>query len=410
MRDFFKGGEIRREDVNVFLRQLLPYYFFGIWIFIVIGAWNQVGFREGYNIGEWLINYEGGFVRRGFAGECLYLIAHFTGVSPLIYLVGLQGCIFAFYFYFSWKMLKEKSDLTQYAFLIFSPFLFTFAINSQAGGYRKEIIYFAVLSYVTCAYSFFDKEKFERVFAVILLFYPFVILTDELGLVVIPFLLGLYWDKVKPNFSNFNTIFVLSILLLFCNFMVFGGVILYHQASNTQIATILNSLHSEGVPPLKGGGIDALGWSTKDNLLGTFHSIIYGHYYIYYPILIALCFLAFIPLELEIKNIFKSRAILVGLLLSAFILLPVYIIANDWGRWTYIFIVEIFMAILVMDKEPYSQQVLSSSTKWKKMRVTLFSFLVILLIGYSSFWYLPHMLPDDSSWRSFVHNLPFVQN
>jgi hypothetical protein len=100
----------------------------------------------------------------------------------------------------------------------------------------------------------------------------------------------------------------------------------------------------------------------------------------------------------------------VGLFLSAFILLPVYIIANDWGRWTYIFIVEIFMAILALDKESYSKQVLSSSRKWKKMRVTFFSFLVILLISYSSFWYLPHMLPDDSSWRSFVHNLPFVQN
>jgi len=410
LRNFFKGGEVKREDVNIFLRRLLPYYFFGIWIVIVIGAWNQVGFREGYNIGEWLINYQGGFVRRGFAGECLYLLAHLTGVTPLIYLVALQGVIFAVYFYFSWKMLKEKSDLVKYAFLIFSPFLFTFAINSQAGGYRKEIIYFSVLSYVTYAHSFFDQKKFERIFAAILLFYPLVILTDELGLVVIPFLYGLYWDKVKPNFSNFNRIFPLTMVLLFLNFMIFGGVILYHQASNNQITAILNSLQSEGVPALKGGGINALGWSTKDNMSGTFQSIMNGHYFIYYPILIALCFLAFLPLQREFKNVFKSRALLVGLLLSAFVLLPVYIIANDWGRWTYILIVEIFMAILAMDKASASNQVLSSSIKWKNMRVSSFSFLIILLISYSSFWYLPHMLPDDSSWRFFVHNLPFVKN
>ena len=408
MKKFFKGGEVKREDVNAFLRRLLPYYFFVIWVFIVIGAWNQVRFREGYNIGEWLINYEGGFVRRGFVGECLYLLARLTGVTPLIYLVILQGIIFAVYFYFSWRMLREKSDLVKYAFLIFSPFLFTFAINSQAGGYRKEIIYFAVLSYVTYGYSFFERKKFERIFALVLLFYPLVILTDELGLVVIPLLLGLYWNKVKPDFSNSNTIFSLPVFLMFLNFLTFAGVILYHQASNHQITDIVNSLRSEGVPPLKGGGIDALGWSTKANLNGTIHSIIYGHYFIYYPILIIMCSLAFIPLKNQLKIVFKSRQILLGLLMSFALLIPVYIIANDWGRWTYILIVETFMATLANDEGVVINKDLFSSVKWKKMRVWSFSLFSIVLISYSFFWYLPHMLPDDSSWRSFIHNVPFI--
>ncbi len=408
MNNLFQGGEVRREDVNSFLRRILPYYFFGIWVAIVIGAWHQVGFREGYNIGEWLINYEGGFVRRGFVGECLYLLSYLTGVNPLIYLVILQGAIFAVYFYFSWKMLKEKSDLVKYAFLIFSPFLFTFAINSQAGGYRKEIIYFSILSYVTYAYSFFDKKKFERIFTVVLLFYPFVILSDELGLVVIPLLLGLYWDKVKPDFSNSNTIFSVVIVLIFLNFLTFGGVILYHQAANNQIADIVSSLRSEGVPPLKGGGIDALGWSTKANLNGTVHSITRGHYFIYYTILIFLCSLAFIPLKSQLKNLFKSRAILLGLLLSFLLLVPVYIIANDWGRWTYIFMVEIFMAILVNDEGGLLNKSLLPSPKWQKVRVASFALFSLALISYASFWYLPHMLPDDSSWRSFIHNVPFI--
>jgi hypothetical protein len=410
LRNFFKDGEVRREDVNAFLRRFLPYYFFGIWVAIVIGAWHQVGFREGYNIGEWLINYEGGFVRRGFVGECLYLLAHLTGVTPLIYLVALQGVIFAVYFYFSWRMLKEKADLVKYAFLIFSPFLFTFAINSQAGGYRKEIIYFAVLSYVTYAYSSFDRKKFERFFLVVMLLYPLVILTDELGLVVVPFLIGLYWEKTRPNFSSFNKMFLLNLLLLLFNFMIFAGVVFYHQASSSQIAAIVKSLQSEGVPSLKGGGINALAWSTKENINGTFHSIVYGHYFVYYPIMIFLCLLSFIPLWSDLKNIFKSRAIFAGLLLSAFVLLPVYIIANDWGRWTYIFIVEIFMAILAKDEVVhFHTQVLASSRKWRKMRITSFSFLVFFLMSYAFFWYLPHMLPDDSSWRSFVHNVPFVR-
>ena len=187
------------------------------------------------------------------------------------------------------------------------------------------------------------------------------------------------------------------------------GVILHHKASYNQITAIVNALRLEGAPPLKGGGIDALGWSTKENMEGTFHSIVYGQYLIYYPILIVLCSLAFIPLKRELNSLLKSRAIFAGLLLSAFVLIPVYIIANDWGRWSYIFIVEIFMAILARGEDVYHETVLPSK-KWKKMRPIFFSFLIIVLLSYSSFWYLPHMLPDDSSWRSFVHNIPFVRH
>ena len=236
-----------------------------------------------------------------------------------------------------------------------------------------------------------------------------MILTDELGLVVIPFLLGLYWNKVKPDFSNSNIIFSLPVFLLFLIFLTFGVVILFHQASNHQITDIVNSLRAEGVPPLKGGGIDALGWTTKANLNGTIHSIIYGRYYIYYPVLMIMCSLAFIPLKNQLKAIFKSRPILLGLLMSCALLIPVYIIANDWGRWTYILIVEIFMATLANDEEVFFNKDLFLSIKWKKMSVGSFALLGIALVTYSFFWYLPHMLPDDSSWRSFVHNVPFIR-
>ena len=151
---------VERNKVNSFLRKFIGIYFIGLAVFITIGAWNQVGFREGFNIGDWLINYQGGFVRRGLIGEILYLISKVTGISPVVYLVALQGAIFSVYFYFSWRLLKEKEDLVKYSFLIFSPFLFTYAINTVAGGYRKEIIYFSIISFVSYTYKCFDVEKY----------------------------------------------------------------------------------------------------------------------------------------------------------------------------------------------------------------------------------------------------------
>lgn len=406
MKNFFKGGEVNREDVNAFLRRFLPYYFFGIWIAIVIGSWHQVGFHEGFNIGDWLINYEGGFVRRGLIGECLYLLSRFTGLTPVIYLVILQGIIFAVYFYFSWRMLKGKSDLVKYAFLIFSPFLFTFAINSQAGGYRKEIIYFAVLSYVTYAYSFFDKKKFERVFTVVLLFYPFVILTDELGLVIIPLLFAFYWEKLELYFDKR---LVRPVLLLFLNVFFFLFVFFHHRVSHEQVDNIIRSILSVGYDPHGSGAISALGDTTLSNMKGTFHSIVYAHYFSVYPLALLLCSLAFIPLGSELRKSLRSRPLFLGLLFSFFLLIPVYIIANDWGRWTYILVVEVFMVIVAEDKNSKNERLLPSRLKWQQVKLPVFIVFVFILMSYSAFWYLPHVLEDGSSWRSFVHNVPFIR-
>ena len=406
MKKFFKGGEIKREDVNAFLRRFLPYYFFGIWIFIVIGAWHQVGFHEGFNIGDWLINYEGGFVRRGFVGECLYLLARLTGVTPVIYLVIFQGIIFAVYFYYSWRMLKEKSDLVKYAFLIFSPFLFTFAINSQAGGYRKEIIYFAVLSYVTYAYSFFDSKKFERVFSLVLLFYPLVILTDELGLVILPLLFALYWEKLKMPRGK---ILLRPVLLLLLNGFFFLLVFFHHRVSHEQVDNIVRSILSVGYDPHGSGAIGALGATTSSNMKDTFHSIVYAHYFSVYPLALFLCSLAFVSLGSELRQSLRSRPLFLGLLFSFFLLIPVYIIANDWGRWTYILMVEIFMVIVAEDKDSQGERLLSSRLKWQQVKLPVFIIFVFALMSYSAFWYLPHVLEDGSSWRSFIHNVPFIR-
>ena len=104
----FLSKPIERKSINSFLRKILGLYFFVLLIFITIGAWNQVGFHEGFNVGDWLINYEGGFVRRGLIGEILYVLAKGTGISPVIYLVGLQGIIFFCVFLFFMESFKGK--------------------------------------------------------------------------------------------------------------------------------------------------------------------------------------------------------------------------------------------------------------------------------------------------------------
>ena len=42
---------------------------------------NKTYTNDSWTIGEWLINYQGGFVRRGFLGEGIYLFSTATKIS-----------------------------------------------------------------------------------------------------------------------------------------------------------------------------------------------------------------------------------------------------------------------------------------------------------------------------------------
>jgi hypothetical protein len=399
--------KIERSNVNLFLKKFIGIYFLILFILISIGSWNQVGFREGFNVGDWLINYEGGFVRRGLIGEVLFLLAKVTGVSPAIYLVGLQSITFGIFFFFSWKILKEKFDLVKYSFLIFSPFLFTYAINSIAGGYRKEILYFAVLAIITYSSLKYDARKFQKIFFLTLFLYPLIILTDEVGIVIFPLLCAIFFDKVRPGLRDLSVLLLL--VLLSFNAIIFLVVIFHHQASLSQIEAIKNALITVDLDPRgkESGAIDALRVSTMENMKGTFHSIIFGHYYIIYPLALILVSIALYPLFRELKKIIKSRSFFLGLLGAFFLILPVYIIANDWGRWTYILLVEIFFLIVLVDKES-SFRIFRD--QWTELSLGRFSLNLILLISYSLFWYLPHMLADGVSWRFIIHNIPFLNS
>ncbi len=394
-------SSISSDDLSLILKKILGPGLGILLVAIAIGGWHQIGFHEGFNIGDWLINYQGGFVRRGFIGEILYGVSRVTHVSPAVLLVALQAIIFAIYFYFSCRILQTKYNLVKYAFLLFSPFLFAFAITSQAGGYRKEILYFAVLAFVTYAQYAYTPKRFQRAFYWVLFLYPMVLLTDELGLVILPLLIGIFWNRMRP--LSLGTLLYLTFFIAE-NAAVFLAVLFRHRIPSRQVDAIVSSLIRAGYDPKgSGGAIGALSQTTWANTRDTLSSIVNAHYFLIYPLALLLCSVAYFPLLKEIKNIFRKPGLVLGLAGSAAVLLPVFIIANDWGRWIYIFLVELFMAILVVDNETTDNPV-APGKEYPAKKVFAGS---VLLILYAIFWHVPHVLERGSDWRAVFHNVPF---
>ena len=307
---------MNEKKLSNILRKILPIYFFVLYIKIVVGAWSQVNFHEGFNVGDWLINYEGGFTRRGFLGEILYLLASITHIPIQYFLVIFQAVFFGIYFLFSWKLLKLSNNILKYSLLIFSPFLFTYAVNSMNGGYRKEIIYFSILSYFVYSYLAYDRKKFERITYFIIFLYPLVILTDEVGVVILPIIFSLFFSRF-PEINLRSKRFLILSIGFFVNILIFLMVIIHHKLSKTGTYAIYDSIIKSGYHPGRiPDAIYFLNGTLTKNIIDVINAVKYNSYLSIYTLAFFLSMISFLPMWKEIVFILRSKKLSLGLTLS----------------------------------------------------------------------------------------------
>ena len=141
-------------------------------------------------IGDWLINYQGGFVRRGLIGELIFKFSNFSKINPGIITSYFHIFFYFLFFLFTFLSICQQKKLKEYILLIFSPFVFYFQIFDYLGGFRKEIIFFSILSCFVWCLNKFDYNINEKIFRIILLIFPLVILTHEMFVIFLPYLLA----------------------------------------------------------------------------------------------------------------------------------------------------------------------------------------------------------------------------
>jgi hypothetical protein len=93
----------------------------------------------------WLINYYGGFVKRGFLGTTLILISELLKIKILNILFFFQIFIFALYIYLLFKNLLEKNIFNYWLLVIFfSPNIILIYFYETFYIARHEIILFII--------------------------------------------------------------------------------------------------------------------------------------------------------------------------------------------------------------------------------------------------------------------------
>lgn len=368
--------QLSANNIEKMLQKILPYFFALVFLTTVVGVLSGYVEHNSWKMGDWVINYQGGMVRRGLLGEIIYQLAYFTDINPGIYATVFQIFFYAVFLFFSYALLKKQHILLPYALLIFSPFIFTFQINDLQGGFRKEIIYLALLAFVVWTARTRDHKTFEKMFYIILLLYPAVILTHEMLAIYLPFLLVAYLSVVTLTKKKFFLILLLLIPSI-GSFLV----AIYYSGTSIQVIEIFNSIAKENYP-LTGG---AISWLDRDSSYGIAQVTkrLNDQNYAYYILLVPLAALAYIPIHERLKSITKNRLSLFLILISIIGSTGLFVVAVDWGRFIYIPLVSIFLLSLTSTQDIEDRQ---GYTYNKPVNI----FIAIFFIIYALYWHIPH--------------------
>lgn len=365
------------QTVEFLLHKYLKTYFLAIFTITAIGSFYNYLSHHPYKIGDWLINYQGGGIRRGFLGEFIYQLSVFTNISPGFYVFIIQSLLYFIFLYCSYLLLKRQEKLLPFSILILSPFIFTFQVNDLLGGYRKEIIYIAILAFITWSANFKSQKTFERIFYSTLLLYPLVILTHEMLAIYLPYIILIYIlnTRISPRKLFFIFLALIPSLISFLYTILNPG-------NEYQVGKILASFEQLGYSIDSTGAVE---WLRKGSSHGISQVIqnIDQNYYILYLINISIAMIAFKPFSKTIEKILVNRLSLLLILSSMIGSLALFIVAVDWGRFIYIHLVSFFFMLFTPFSEKQDDQEFFLNKLGKKPLIAFFT-------AYSLLWHIPH--------------------
>lgn len=349
------------------------YIIFIISLFYILYLQIRNGYaKESWQISEFLINYQGGFVRRGLIGEILLNLYKYCNIDP--YLAILSLSLFSYVtllFFFMYSFLKKGFPiiLLPFTFFLGGPILHNMWV-------RKDII--ITLFFIMALYFSIKKSNIYIILTNLCLMIA-ILIHEGVAFFGLPIILlvfinnNFYNAKFSLKKSFLFSIFKLSpsiIILLMC--IYFNGSLAVETMIRQSWEIVkfpLQSTMGMGWGPWEIvkfplttsanstiNAISALSWSVKDTLL-FFTGLKMFDGGIYAPIawsLIILLIYHFLANTNKIKILifktnenFNKTSFSNILIFQLLMLMPLLIIGFDYGRWIFFWVSSSF-AILVL--------------------------------------------------------------
>ncbi|WP_333691844.1 hypothetical protein [Chloroflexus sp.] len=112
-------------------------------IYYGIRHWSNATPPDEWHIGEWLINYQGGFTRRGLPGEIILQLSRWLMINPAHLTILIQTGVFTLFLLLAYILLRNTERSVIAFTLLFSPaFLLFPLLEWPRVGVRKEVFLF----------------------------------------------------------------------------------------------------------------------------------------------------------------------------------------------------------------------------------------------------------------------------
>lgn len=355
-------------------------------------AFMHARIRSSWSIGDWLINYRAGFVRRGLPGEIVLRVGHNLHLSPIYVVLFLQLFLLAVIFYSVWTLLAHTNwNLWVIVFLI-SPATLAFHVLDPPAGFRKEEILFAGLGALLVlllrkprhdAWLILSLSLFGVICALshepLVLFMPYLVAALAIGLQSVP-------RAIKVS--------TLPIVLT----VVACALAARHPGSHQMALQICSSLGNSEPNSLPGICNGAIAYIGRDQAFARSEVIAYSRDYNYGLLYAVLTLFAGIPIVMACRklwthaNLHRDLFILAAMaIVSSAASIPLFLYGGDWGRWIYIHVFCIFLLLLFIDYRrqltPATAEPPSTLPASRPMRLAI----AVFLIAYATCWTLPHI-------------------
>ena len=309
-------------------------FYFKVYLLILFLFANFFFFQKYNNlvewtISEWLINYQGGFTRRGLLGEIAFQLSKFLSITVRETILVLQILTYILFFYLIFNFIKDISKNLIIIFSIFSPLFILYPIAEVEVLGRKEIFVFISFILVAniCSLKILQKKHY---------FYFSIILT----------ICCLIWEGVVIYFSFFIFLFFLQnnfildkkfILKLFLSlipFLVCFYLIVLFRLDSESLKNMCDSINECY------GAMTYLNRDLSSNIseVSSKFQISYLFRYViiflvgFFPLMLLIFYSKF-DTRIKLKNKNNFSIIFFLVFAPSFIF---YYIAQDWGRWIHI--------------------------------------------------------------------------
>ena len=282
------------------------------------------------SMAEWLINYQGGFGRRGLLGELftqLSLIFDYPIRKIILYFLYVIFISYYLLIYLFFRNIK-----TNYIIIIslLSPlFILSPLAELEALGRKDILIPLFFLFYC----NLYNRLNLFGLSLILLLFYTILLLTHEVSIFYLPFFYLLLTFKIE-KLTIYKIITIIFVSLIFF-FIIY---ILSNSAHSPEAIKIMCEKMKNILNDKCGLGAYVLNRSLKDNIaeLGGLNSIhLIRNFFIfilgYSALIILIQSSKFNKSKNNILNKFFNLKLLI--FLTFLITLIPFTIAVDWGRW-----------------------------------------------------------------------------